>query len=460
MHRAHRPGRRCVVAGAPVRGAARRVAQRARMRDPGPGVADLGRPAHPHDPPVGVLEQVEHARARRPRWRTRPPARTSGAARPGCRVVLVGVDEHREARACAPRGPGRRASDAAGSGSTCAGGAAAPASSSRARSSSSVRSPPGMRYPPSYAAPAMTAALGVGDLRAAHPEARARAGARRSRRRPRCPARSRSSRPSSCSRRSADTRGRPDERRVEQDARLGVAALLLLAHHQLAAPGGGRPVHAAQRVAVAVLAGDELVGVRVRAPLQAVHARRRSLAAVPSAASSGGHPRGHDDLVRACPRRGRSGRGRTGRSMPTRSGPDRVDAAPRHPEPVLEAHRVVARRAARPRTARSPGRIASGGAGEAVGHAVAPVRAVEGAPRRGSSRRATPGSSAPAATTGGRERAGHGEARRAQPPRRRAAADGHRDADEGEQQDVAQVEPQRHREEQRPRRPRACRRAW
>ena len=61
------------------------------------------------------------------------------------------------------------------------------------------------------------------------------------------------------------------EGRVEQDARLGVAALLLLAHHQLAAPGGGRPVHAAQRVAVPVLAGDELVGVRMRAPLQAVH---------------------------------------------------------------------------------------------------------------------------------------------------------------------------------------------
>ena len=77
--------------------------------------------------------------------------------------------------------------------------------------------------------------------------------------------------PSSCSRRSPDARGRPDEGRVEQDARLGVAALLLLAHHQLAAPGGRRPVHAAQRVAVAVLAGDELVGVRMRAPLQAVH---------------------------------------------------------------------------------------------------------------------------------------------------------------------------------------------
>ena len=72
----------------------------------------------------------------------------------------------------------------------------------------------------------------------------------------------------------APERGHPrptGEGRVEQHARLGVAALLLLAHHQLAPPGGGRPVHPPERVAVAVLAGDQLVGVRVGAALQAVH---------------------------------------------------------------------------------------------------------------------------------------------------------------------------------------------
>ncbi len=164
------------------------------------------------------------------------------------------------------------ASEAAGSGSACTDRRAG--SSSRARSSRSVRSPPGMRYPPSYAAPGTTARSGSAtwvhrtrkpfssrctpiEAAISMPSSKAWFG------------------PSSCSRRSEDTLGRPDEGRVEQHARLGVAALLLLAHHQLAPPGGGRPVHPPERVAVAVLAGDQLVGVRVGAALQAVHARRR-----------------------------------------------------------------------------------------------------------------------------------------------------------------------------------------
>ena len=240
---------------------------------------------------------VDDCASRRPRSTNATAGSNAGrSATRVARVVLVGLDEHREpghARLAGPRpaprtpvGARRRRARRPRS-----------ATSRRARSSSSARSPPGMRYPPSTPPTAMPPRSGSATLRAAHPEpaleqvhadrggdldAELEAEVRR-RRRARGAAR--------------DARDRPDERGVEQDARLGVAALLLFAHHQLAAPGGRRPVHAAQRVAVPVLAGDELVGVRMRAPLQpvqdAVDARRRAERRVERR-----DPRRHDDLVR------------------------------------------------------------------------------------------------------------------------------------------------------------------
>ena len=141
--------RRRRIARLPPTGAVRCDGRRsaAARRDPRPGVADLGRSPHAHDPPVGLLEQVEHV-ARDALGREhdgRLEHRTQGDEVAG--VLLVGIDEDREARGARLASPlprlGRdatRARRARGAG---------PARRRRARSSSSVRSPPGMRYPPS-----------------------------------------------------------------------------------------------------------------------------------------------------------------------------------------------------------------------------------------------------------------------------------------------------------------------
>ena len=76
-------------------------------------------------------------------------------------------------------------------------------------------------------------------------------------------------------RRSGSASGYPLCAGVDHDARVGVAAVLLLADHELAVPSGRAPVHAAQGVARAVLAGGEVVVVAGDA---ALHELRGALA--------------------------------------------------------------------------------------------------------------------------------------------------------------------------------------